>query len=148
MEQPERYVALGDSMSIDRYPSLDLTARGVAPSSLLAEGHERGARADLPVGAASLLVRNVGAGWQEMPAPTGSRTVYTMWGRAANAIYATAFVHDKLFFNGTSWIRVTSTFPSDTPVDYVGQSGVTGMWGLADGSLFYIDGGVFRRGSR
>lgn len=48
------YVALGDSMSIDRYPTLDLEDRGVIVAS-----HE------LPVGAASLLHSNDDDLWPE-----------------------------------------------------------------------------------
>jgi hypothetical protein len=67
-DQLELYVALGDSMSIDRYPSLDLLAES-GPSSQVARAlHARrgpGAGADLPVGAASLLARNVDVLWPE-----------------------------------------------------------------------------------
>ncbi len=67
-ERLELYVALGDSMSIDRYPSLDLLARTPLPPSavraLRAENPDRRGT-DLPVGAASLLARNADAIWPE-----------------------------------------------------------------------------------
>lgn len=53
----ERYIALGDSMAIDRYPSLDLAQRsrgGVGPLYV-----------ELPIGAASLLYRNDDELWPE-----------------------------------------------------------------------------------
>ena len=49
MKPPKFYIALGDSMSIDLYPSLDLR-------------HDAG----LPIGAASLFFRNHDATWPEM----------------------------------------------------------------------------------
>ena len=68
MERLDVYVALGDSMSIDRYPSMDFLAR-TPPSSAtsVALGRSAGAgiAADLPVGAASLLARNADALWPE-----------------------------------------------------------------------------------
>ena len=68
-EQLELYVALGDSMSIDRYPSLDLLARTPPPPSVVVSAlrdESPGRRgADLPVGAASLLGRNADAIWPE-----------------------------------------------------------------------------------
>lgn len=48
------YVALGDSMSLDRYPTLDLEDRGVVPAS-----------GERPIGAASLLHRNDDDLWPE-----------------------------------------------------------------------------------
>jgi hypothetical protein len=64
----ELYVALGDSMSIDRYPSLDLLARTPPSPPVVAALRERAGSvrtADLPVGAASLLARNADAIWPE-----------------------------------------------------------------------------------
>ena len=67
-EPYELYVAVGDSMSIDRYPSIDLLAQE-PPLSLLAGRLQArrppGTSADLPVGAASLLARNVDGVWPE-----------------------------------------------------------------------------------
>jgi hypothetical protein len=68
MTEPlDLYVALGDSMSIDRYPSMDLIARmppsTAAVTTLRSPGS--GAEAHLPVGAASLLARNADAIWPE-----------------------------------------------------------------------------------
>lgn len=55
-----RYLALGDSMSIDRYPALDATEAtgsvGPGPAQLFVE---------LPLGAASLLYRNEPVYWPE-----------------------------------------------------------------------------------
>jgi len=55
-----RYLALGDSMSIDRYPALDATEAtgsvGRGPAQLFVE---------LPLGAASLLYRNEPVYWPE-----------------------------------------------------------------------------------
>ena len=65
-ERYELYVAVGDSMSIDRYPSIDLLAQR-PPVSVVArrlqELRPPGTPADLAVGAASLLARNVDAIW-------------------------------------------------------------------------------------
>jgi hypothetical protein len=64
----ELYVALGDSISIDRYPSLELLAGGSEQAKAARALHERrGPRSplDLPVGAASLFARNVDALWPE-----------------------------------------------------------------------------------
>ena len=67
-EHLELYVAIGDSMSIDRYPSLDFLARNprslATPTSLRSRGGG-GAGSDLPIGAASLLARNVDELWPE-----------------------------------------------------------------------------------
>jgi lysophospholipase L1-like esterase len=57
----ERYVALGDSMSIDLYPALDLGETDVAVALERVEGAGNVA----PVGAASLLYRNDDARWPE-----------------------------------------------------------------------------------
>ena len=65
-ERLELYVAIGDSMSIDRYPSLDLLARDSPPpatSKALLARAGRGGGGDLPVGAASLLARNADEVW-------------------------------------------------------------------------------------
>ena len=51
-----RYVALGDSMSIDRYPSLDVASRAKRGAALFVE---------YPIGAASLLARNDAAFWPD-----------------------------------------------------------------------------------
>ena len=67
-ERFELYVALGDSMSIDRYPSLDLLARTPPPAETLKALRRRADRAggnDLPIGAASLLARNADEIWPE-----------------------------------------------------------------------------------
>ena len=65
-ERFQWYVALGDSMSIDRYPSLDLVARN-PPSPEVANAVRaragRGIGGDLPIGAASLLARNADEIW-------------------------------------------------------------------------------------
>lgn len=57
----EQYVALGDSMSIDLYPALDLGEADVAVALERAET----AGSVAPVGAASLLYRNDDARWPE-----------------------------------------------------------------------------------
>ena len=54
---PVRYVALGDSMSIDRYPSIDLVERSPAGAGPLF--------VEYPVGAASLFHRNESTYWPE-----------------------------------------------------------------------------------
>ena len=67
-EQLEWYVAIGDSMSIDRYPSLDLVARNPLSSEVvkaLRARAGRGAGGDLPIGAASLLASNADEIWPE-----------------------------------------------------------------------------------
>lgn len=51
-----RYVALGDSMSIDRYPSLDVASRRRIAPALFVE---------YPIGAAALFARNDAAFWPE-----------------------------------------------------------------------------------
>jgi lysophospholipase L1-like esterase len=55
------YVALGDSMSIDLYPALDVGEIDVA----VALERDPHAGSVAPLGAASLLYRNVGARWPE-----------------------------------------------------------------------------------
>ena len=55
------YIALGDSMSIDLYPALDLGETDVAVSL---ERHPAAGRI-APLGAASLLHRNDEAHWPE-----------------------------------------------------------------------------------
>jgi lysophospholipase L1-like esterase len=65
-----RYVALGDSMSIDRYPSIELSSDGsdFLPSNRdpeLPELRLSSRLAELPVGAASLLFRNHDDLWPE-----------------------------------------------------------------------------------
>jgi hypothetical protein len=57
----ERYIALGDSMSIDLYPALDLGETDVA----VALEREESAGSVAAVGAASLLYRNDDARWPE-----------------------------------------------------------------------------------
>lgn len=57
----ERYVAIGDSMSIDLYPALDLGETDVA----VALERDVGAGKIAPVGAASLLYRNSEEHWPE-----------------------------------------------------------------------------------
>lgn len=56
-----RYVALGDSMSIDLYPALDLGETDVA----VALERDTGAGSVAPLGAASLLYRNSDEHWPE-----------------------------------------------------------------------------------
>jgi lysophospholipase L1-like esterase len=70
-----RYVALGDSMSIDLYPALDAGEIDVAVA--LERRVQAGAVA--PLGAASLLVRNDDARWPEF---TG-RDLSSRWPRVA-----------------------------------------------------------------
>src|SRR5688500_6433549 len=67
-EQLEWYVAIGDSMSIDRYPSLDLVTRNPPSSEVVKALRARAGRragGDLPIGAASLLASNADEIWPE-----------------------------------------------------------------------------------
>ena len=70
MKRFERYLALGDSMSIDRYPSLELSSHGsdfLRPNRVpeLPPLRWSGQQAELPVGAASMLVRNHDELWPD-----------------------------------------------------------------------------------
>lgn len=76
-----RYIALGDSMSIDLYPALDAGEIDVAVA--LERRTEAGSVA--PLGAASLLIRNDDARWPEF---TG-RDLASRWPRVSSQNLAT-----------------------------------------------------------